>query len=53
MLIVIAFILVTMLAIAVLCARRLTGPSVKPIADVSPMKATLERRIREGREFRL
>ena len=50
---IIALALLVMLAAAVFCAVRLTRVAPKPIAEVSPMKATLERRIREGADFRL
>lgn len=47
---VITLILVVMLAIAAVCAIRLTRPTVQraPRPEVSPMKAALERRMREG-----
>lgn len=40
-------------AMAVCCGVLLVRPKRAPVADVSPMKATLERRLREGAEFRL
>ena len=52
----IALVLVAMIALAAFCAIRLTriaAPKPAPVADVSPMKAALERRIREGRDFTL
>lgn len=51
-----ALVLVAMVALAAFCAIRLTriaAPKPAPLADVAPMKVALERRIREGADFRL
>ncbi len=52
---IIAIVLFVLLAIAVFCAVRLTRTETAPApaAEMSPMRATLERRIREGADFRL
>jgi hypothetical protein len=50
---VITIVFAVMLAVAVLCALRLTRPAAAPARDVESMKTALERRIREGAEFRL
>lgn len=39
--------------IAALCAVLLARSKAAPVADVSPMRATLERRLREGADFSL
>lgn len=44
-------VLIVFSALALLCAMLLTRPGAP--ADVAPMKHALERRIREGVEFRL
>ena len=49
----ISIILVAFVAIACLCGILLVRTRPEPCADVEPMKKTLERRIREGAEFRL
>lgn len=50
---IIALVLIAMLALAAWCAVRLTRVGAAPAADVAPMKIALERRMREGAEFRL
>ncbi|GAO40187.1 hypothetical protein SCH01S_45_00300 [Sphingomonas changbaiensis NBRC 104936] len=45
--------LIVFTAVAVFCALLLTRTSPVPAPDVAPMKKALERRIREGVEFRL
>jgi hypothetical protein len=49
----ITLVLVAMLAVATICAIRLTRPTAVQTraAEVSPMKAALERRLREGGEI--
>lgn len=49
----IAVALFVMLAIAAFCAIRLTRAAPAPVPEMSPMRATLERRIREGADFSL
>lgn len=53
MFLMLALFLCIMAATALYCAIRLTRPIRQPlaIADVSPMKAALERRVREGTDF--
>jgi hypothetical protein len=49
----ISLVLVAFVAMAVTCAVLLSRTSPVPAADVEPMKKALERRLREGVEFRL
>jgi hypothetical protein len=49
----IALILLAFASLALLCAMLLMRPASAPAADVEPMRHALERRIREGAEFRL
>ena len=52
MLLTLALILCLTIAAAGYCAVRLTRPVKRPlVAEVSPVKATLERRLREGADF--
>ena len=51
LMLIIALIFLVTLMLAAFCALRLTRTTVAP--DVTPMKAALERRMREGAEFRL
>ena len=51
-LLILALVLIAMLATAVFCAIRLARPVTTPSADVASMKLTLERRVREGADFR-
>lgn len=53
MMLIIVFVLVVMLALAAWCAVKLTRAGAEPAAEVAPMKIALERRMREGAEFRL
>jgi hypothetical protein len=48
----IALVFVAFIALAVTCALRLMRPAAVS-GEVEPMKKALERRIREGAEFRL
>jgi hypothetical protein len=49
----ISIILVAFVALAALCAALLLRAHPVPATDVEPMKKALERRLREGAEFRL
>ncbi|MFD1610641.1 hypothetical protein ACFSCW_02365 [Sphingomonas tabacisoli] len=50
----ISFMLIAFIALAVACAMLLMRSEAIPARDeVEPMKKALERRIREGAEFRL
>ncbi|HEU4968237.1 hypothetical protein [Sphingomonas sp.] len=49
----ISLVLIVFIALATLFAVLLARTSPAPVADVAPMKKALERRLREGVEFRL
>jgi len=53
--VVLTLVFLVMLAAAVLCAvllARAGAPAPVPVSDVESMKTALERRMREGAEFR-
>jgi hypothetical protein len=51
---IIALVLFVMLAVAAFCALRLARTPQAPVkVEASPMRATLERRIRDGADFRV
>jgi hypothetical protein len=49
----ISLVLVAFVALALACAMLLSRATAASATDVEPMKKTLERRLREGVEFRL